>query len=154
MHREPSIVEPIVESPPPAVDTPMELNSLDSAEIGKKRKAKPKKARKTKCLKVDNTVQLNQEIMRTNRENTRDIMNENLWNKPDQRSVKDLLFESFGRPIMAKGLQGGLRAAAYDEKYGDFELEEAKMDSAVNQILITKNSDSGKPRFPSKGKTQ
>ena len=132
----------------------MELNSLDSAEIGKKRKAKPKKARKTKCLKVDNTVQLNQEIMRTNRENTRDIMNENLWNKPDQRSVKDLLFESFGRPIMAKGLQGGLRAAAYDEKYGDFEFEEAKMDSAVNQILITKNSDSGKPRFPSKGKTQ
>ena len=101
----------------------MELNSLDSAEIGKKRKAKPKKARKTKCLKVDNTVQLNQEIMRTNRENTRDIINENLWNKPDQRSVKDLLFESFGRPIMPKRLQDTLRAAAYDEKYGDFEFE-------------------------------
>ena len=102
----------------------MELNSLDSAEIGKKRKAKPKNARKTKCLKVDNTVQLNQEIMRTNRENTRDIMNENLWNKPGQRSVKDLLFESFGRPIMPKRLQDTLRAAAYDEKYGDFEFEE------------------------------
>ena len=132
MHREPSIVEPIVESPPRAVDTPMELNSLDSAEIGKKRKAKPKKARKTKCLKVDNTVQLNQEIMRTNRENTRDIMNENLWNKPDQRSVKDLLFESFGRPIMAKGLQDGLRAAAYDEKYGDFEFEEEEQNQQEN----------------------
>ena len=123
MHREPSIVEPVVESPPAAVDTPMELNSLDSAEIGKKRKAKPKKARKNKCLKVDNTVQLNQEIMKTNRENTRDIINENLWNKPEQRSVKDLLFESFGRPRMAKGLRDGLRAAAFDEKYGDFEIE-------------------------------
>ena len=35
-------------------------------------------------------------------------------NDPDQRSVKDLLFESFSRPIMAKSLQNGLRAAAYD----------------------------------------
>ena len=87
----------------------MELNSLDSAEIGKKRKAKPKKARKTKCLKVDNTVQLDQEIVRTNRENTRDIVNEHLCNKPDQRSVQThemklqtlaKLFESFGLPII------------------------------------------------------
>ena len=139
MHREPSIVEPIVESPPPAVDTPMELNSLDSAEIGKKRKAKPKKARKTKCLKVDNTVQLNQEIMRTNRENTRDIMNENLWNKPDQRSVKDLLFESFGRPIMPKRLQDALRAAAYDEKYGDFEFEEEQNQQENPEMIMEEN---------------
>ena len=35
-------------------------------------------------------------------------------NDPDQRSVKDLLFKSFSRPIMARGLQDGLRAAAYD----------------------------------------
>jgi len=139
--REPSIVEPIVESPPPAVDTPMELNSLDSAEIGKKRKAKPKKARKTKCLKVDNTVQLNQEIMRTNRENTRDIMNENLWNKPDQRSVKDLLFESFGRPIMPKRLQDALRAAAYDEKYGDFEFEEEEQNQQENPEMIMEENE-------------
>ena len=55
-----SIVEPIVESPQAAVDTPMDLNSLDSVEIVKKRKAKPNEARK-KCLKVDNeeTVQFN-----------------------------------------------------------------------------------------------
>ena len=62
-----------------------------------------------KCLKVDNTVQLDQEIVRTNRENTRDIVNEHLCNKPDQRSVQThemklqtlgKLFESFGRPIM------------------------------------------------------
>jgi len=139
--REPSIVEPVVESPAAAVDTPMELNSLDSAEIGKKRKAKPKKARKTKCLKVDNTVQLNQEIMRTNRENTRDIINENLWNKPDQRSVKDLLFESFGRPIMAKGLQDGLRAAAYDEKYGDFEFEEEEQNQQENPEMIMEENE-------------
>ena len=62
-----------------------------------------------KCLKVDNTVQLDQEIVRTNRENTRDIVNEHLCNKPDQRSVQThemklqtlaKLFESFGLPII------------------------------------------------------
>ena len=58
--------------------------------------------------------------MRTNRENTADIINENIWNKSDQRSVEDLLFESFGRPIMAKDLQNELRSAAFDKKYGDF----------------------------------
>ena len=58
--------------------------------------------------------------MRTNRENTADIINENIWNKSDKGSVEDLLFESFGRPIMAKDLQNELRAAAFDEKYGDF----------------------------------
>ena len=95
------------------------INTEDSEEA-----MEEKEFFETKCLIFDNTVQLNQEIMRTNRENTRDIMNENLWNKPDQRSAKDLLFESFGRPIMAKGFQDALRAAAYDEKYGDFEFEE------------------------------
>ena len=82
----------------------------------------PKKARKDKCLKIDNDVQLSQETMRTNRDNTSDLINENLWNRFDdqQRSVEDLLFESFGRPIMAKDLQNELRAAAFDEKYGDF----------------------------------
>ena len=54
------------------------------------------------------------------------------WNKPDQRSVKDLLFESFGRPTMAKGLQDGLHAAAYDEKYGDFEFEEEEQNQQEN----------------------
>jgi hypothetical protein len=49
-------------------------------------------------------VQLHEETMRANRANTRDIVNENLWIIPDQRSVEDLLFESFGRTIMAKGL--------------------------------------------------
>ena len=71
--------------------------------MGKKRKAKPK-ARKTKCLKIDNDVQLSQETMRTNRDNTSDIINENLWNRfDDQQLSEDLLFESFGRPTMAKG---------------------------------------------------
>ena len=143
LYREPSIVEP-------PVDTPMELNSLDSAESGKKRKAKvlansdvintedleeameEKEFFETKCLVVDNTVQLSQEIMRTNRQNTRDIINKNIWNKRDQRSVKDLLFESFGRPIMSKGLRDGLRAAAYDEKYGDFEFEEEEQNQQEN----------------------
>ena len=43
--------------------------------------------------------------MRTNRDNTDDLINKNLWNRFDdqQRSVEDLLFESFGRPKMAKG---------------------------------------------------
>ena len=79
-------------------------DSLDSAEIGKKRKAKPKKTRKNKCLKDDNDVQLSQETMQSNRDNTCNIINENLWNRSDdQHSAEDLLFESFGRPIMAKG---------------------------------------------------
>ena len=95
------------------------INTEDSEEA-----MEEKEFFETKCLIVDNTVQLNQETMRTNRENTRDIINENIWNIADQRSVNDLLFESFGRPIMAKGLQDVLRAAAYDKKYGDFELEE------------------------------
>ena len=58
--------------------------------------------------------------MRTNRENTADIINVNIWNESDQCSVEDMLFESFGRPLMAKDLQNELRAAAFDEKYGDF----------------------------------
>ena len=99
------------------MDSNIAPGSLNS---GKKRKAKPKGTRKNKCLKIDNDVQLTQETMRTNRENTADIINVNIWNESDQCSVEDLLFESFGRPIMAKDLQNELRAAAFDEKYGDF----------------------------------
>jgi hypothetical protein len=54
---------PVIKSPPAAVDTPMELNSLKSAEISKKRKAKPKKARKNKCLKVDENHEGNRKFL-------------------------------------------------------------------------------------------
>ena len=33
---------------------------------------------------------------------------------------------------MAKGLQDGLHAAAYDEKYGDFEFEEEEQNQQEN----------------------
>ena len=47
-----------------------------------------------------------------------------------------MLFESFGRPTMAKGLQDGLHAAAYDEKYGDFEFGEEEQNQQENPEMI------------------
>ena len=95
-----------------------------------------------------NPKQLSSEIIRTNRENTRDIINENLLNvpEPDQRSGKDLLFKSFCRPIMAECLRDGLRAAAYDslaydEKYGGFEFKEEEQNQQENPEIIMEENE-------------
>ena len=37
---------------------------------------------------------------------------------------------------MAKGLQNGLREAAFDEKYGDFNIEEEEQNPAGNKMSL------------------
>jgi hypothetical protein len=78
-------------------------------------------------------------VTRTNRENTRDIINRNVYFYHDQRSRNDLPFESFGRSTMAKVLKDELRAASFDKKYGDFEFEEKNQQEnpEIGNIIVS-----------------